>query len=170
MVAVGLFILLKFGFRFATTDNLVFLLKPTDSLVGLLTGSPAVFLSGKGYYHESLNILVEKACSGFNLLLLCFIMLTFLILKYAGKRWHKILIIPSALVLSYFLTIFVNASRIFASVLVQKQAVIFFPPDTHFLLHETVGIIINLVFLVVIYLSINFFLTHRQNHAKFAEP
>jgi hypothetical protein len=50
-----------------------------------LTGSHSVYISDKGYYHDNLNILIEKSCSGFNFLLLCFCMLT-LTTKHNQKR------------------------------------------------------------------------------------
>ena len=49
LLAIGIFLLLRFGFVHADTDDLAFLLKPTAKLVGLLTGSPVVciFVSRK---------------------------------------------------------------------------------------------------------------------------
>ena len=89
LTAVGIFILLKFGFTIADTNTLTFLLKPTDKFVGLLTGSQSVYLSYKGYYHEKLNIVIEKSCSGFNFWVLGFLVFTYLGLKYVDKHRHK---------------------------------------------------------------------------------
>ena len=121
LTAVGLFILLKFGFTLAENNDLTFLIKPTNKLVGLLTGSKSVFISDSGYFNEHLNIIIDKSCSGFNFWILCFLLLTFLTVKYFGKTLNKILTIPSALIGAYLLTIFVNTSRIFASIVVQTQ-------------------------------------------------
>lgn len=166
LAAIGLFILLKFGYTFADNDNLIFLLKPTDKIVGLLTGSSSVYFSDKGYYHDNLNILIEKSCSGFNFLLLCFCMLTFLCLKYVDKIVFKSLTIPFAFIVSYFLTIFVNAARIVASIIVQHQANNFLPNRLHLILHEIVGVITNLTFLILIYIVSERFLTHKYHNAK----
>jgi len=57
-------------------------------------------------------------------------------LKYFDKPLHKILIFTAALVFSYFLTIFANASRIFASIVVRNQTARFFPYKQP-LIHES---------------------------------
>lgn len=137
LTTIGLFILLKFCYTLADNNNLRFLLKPTDKLVELLTNSKADYFSDKGYYHEKLNIIIEKSCSGFNFWLLCFCMLTFLALKYFDKSLYKALTIPVSMAAAYILTIFVNGSRIFASIILQTQAKNFFPNRPHLLLHET---------------------------------
>lgn len=167
MTAVGLFILLKFGFTLADNNDLTFLLKPTDKLVGLLTGSHSVYLADNGFYHDKLNILIDKSCSGFNFWILSFLVFTYLTVKYLDKPLHKILSIPTVLLCAYLLTIFVNASRIFASVIVQNQTKNFFANQQH-LIHEAVGIITNLSFLVLSYYLIEKLLKHRQHNAKLA--
>lgn len=166
LTTIGLFILLKFGYTLADNDNLIFLLKPTDKIVGILTGSQSVYFSDKGYYHDSLNILIEKSCSGSNFFLLCFCMLTFLYLKYANKTIFKFLSIPVALITSYLLTIFVNTSRIFVSIIMQQQANNFLPDRPHLILHEIVGVITNLTFLILIYIVSEKFLTNKYQNAK----
>jgi exosortase K len=165
LTAVGLFILLKFGFTFADNDNLTFLLKPTDKLVGFLTGSHSVYLTDKGFYHDKLNILIDKSCSGFNFWILSFLVFTYLIVKYFDKPFYKILTISTVLFGVYLLTIFVNTSRIFVSVIVQNQTKNIFANQQH-LIHEAVGIITNLTFLVLTYYLIEKFLIHRQHNAK----
>jgi len=168
LTAIGLFILLKFGYTLADNDSLTFLIKPTDKLVGLLTNSKSVYFSDKGYYHETLNIIIEKSCSGFNFWLLCFCMLTFLLLKYIDKPLFKVLSIPLSLILAYILTIFVNASRIFASIIIQNQANNFLPNRPHLLLHEIVGVITNLSFLILVYYLLEQFLNKKQHNEKLA--
>jgi exosortase K len=167
LTAVVLFMLLKFGYTFANNDNLAFLLKPTDKLVGLLTGSQSVYLTDNGYYHDKLNILIDKSCSGFNFWILCFLMFTYLIERYFEKPLHKTLIVPAALTGAYLLAIFVNTSRIFASIVVQNQTKQFLPTQQH-LLHESVGITTNLIFLILAYCLIEKLLIHKRHHAKFA--
>jgi len=149
---------------YADTDDLAFLLKPTAKLVGLLTGSPAVYLADSGYYFEKPNILIEKSCSGFHFWILCFLVFSYLFIKYLNRHIHKILLLPAALILSYLLTLFSNASRIFASIIVRNQTMNIFP-DKQYLIHEIVGIVTNLSFLILSYYLIEKLLKHR-NHAK----
>lgn len=165
LTAIGIFILLKFGFTLADNDNLTFLLKPIDKLVGLLTGSPSVYFSESGYHHYDLNILIDKSCSGFNFWILCFLMFSYLVVKHFDKPLYKILTIPFALTFAYLLTVFVNTSRIFISIVVQQQNKNFLQHNQH-LLHEAVGIVTNLLFLILTYYLIEKLLIHKRPNAK----
>ena len=167
LTAVGLFILLKFGFTHADNNDLTFLIKPTDKLVGLLTGSHSIYLSDSGYFHEHLNIIIDKSCSGFNFWVLCFLIFTYLTVKYSDENLSKILSIPCALIGAYLLTIIVNTSRIFASIVVQYQTKNIFLNQQH-IIHEAIGIITNLSFLILVYILIEKILINRRHNAKFA--
>jgi exosortase K len=166
LTVVGLFILLKYGYTLADNNDLAFLLKPTDKLVGLLTGSHSVYLSESGYYHDQLNILIDKSCSGFNFWILGFLLFTYSSIKFFDKTSNKILIIPIALIGAYLLTIFVNTSRIFASIVVQSQTKNILFNQQH-ILHESIGIITNLTFLILAYIIIEKILIHKRHNAKF---
>lgn len=167
LTAVGIFILLKFGYTLAENNDLTFLIKPTDKLVGFLTGSHSIYLSESGYYNERLNIIIDKSCSGFNFWILCYLLFTYLTVRYFDKTLNKFLIIPTALIGAYLLTIVVNTSRIFASIVVQTQTKNILPNHQH-LLHEAVGIITNLTFLILTYVLIEKLLIHKRHNAKFA--
>ena len=166
LTSVGLFVLLKVGFTFADNNDLAFLLKPTDKFVGLLTGSQSVFLAKDGFFYEKMNVVIDKSCSGFNFWILCFLVFTYLGLKYFDKHLHKILTIPTALFCAYLLTIFANVSRIFTSIIVQNQTVNIFP-NQQYLIHEAVGITTYFSFLVLVYYLIEKFLKHKK-YAKLA--
>ena len=162
LTAIVFFVLLKFGFTNADANDLQFLLAPTAKLVGILTGSQAVYLPENGYYYENLNIVIEKSCSGFNFWVLCFLVFVYLGLKYFDKHLHKILTIATALFGAYLLTIFANTSRIVASIVVRNQTVGIFP-DKQPLIHETVGITTYFSLLVLTYFLIENFLKHKYN-------
>lgn len=167
LTAVGLFILLKFGFTLADNNDLTFLLKPTDKLVGLLTGSHSVYLSDSGYFHEHLNIIIDKSCSGFNFWILSFLLFSYLTVKHFDKTLSKVLTIPTVLIGAYLLTIFVNTSRIFASIVVQTQIKSILLNQQH-IVHEAIGIITNLTFLILAYVLIEKLLIQKPYNAKFA--
>lgn len=167
LTAVGLFILLKFAFTLADNNDLTFLTNPTSKLVGVLTGSHSVYLSENGYFHEHLNIIIDKSCSGFNFWVLCFLLFTYLTVKQFNKTLIKILTIPIALIGAYLLTIFVNTSRIFASIIVQTQINSTFLNKQH-IIHEAIGIITYLSFLILAYLLIEKILRKKRYNAKFA--
>ena len=159
-MAIGLFVILKFCYTHADNGNLLFLLKPTNTIVCFLTGSQSVYSTDNGYYYEALNILIDRSCSGFNFWILSFLLYTFLFLKYINKTALKTLVIPISFICAYILTIFTNSSRIFASIIVQNHSENF-SPDTQHLIHEAVGIITNLTFLVLAY-----YLTEKKLRAK----
>ena len=167
LAAAGLFVILKFGYTLADNNDLLFLLKPTDFSVSLLTGSQSVYSTDNGYYHKTLNILIDKSCSGFNFWLLSFLLYTFLLLKYCNKTALKLLAIPASFICAYLLTIFANSSRIFTSIIVQSQTESFFPDRQH-LIHEAVGIITNLFFLVLAYYLTEKVFNKKQVYEKFS--
>ena len=121
LTSIVLFILLKAVYTLTITNDLYFLLKPTNTLVSLVTNSNANYAPNTGFYHTNLNIVIDKSCSGFNFWMICFIMLTFLSIRYINKTTFKFLTIPVILIVSYFITIFVNASRILFSILIDGQ-------------------------------------------------
>jgi exosortase K len=167
LTAIGLFILLKFGYTLSDFNDLTFLLKPTNKLVGFLTGSHSVYIQSSGYFYEQLNIVIDKSCSGFNFWLLCFLMLTFLTLKYFNKNIQKAFALLFSIVGAYILTIFINSSRILASIIINNHHITIFD-DKREIIHETVGIVINLFFLILIYLIVERILINRNRNAKFA--
>jgi len=157
LIALSLFIFLKYGFTLANNDDLAFLLKPTNYLISLITDSNATYVSENGFIHHQLNIIIDRSCSGFNLWLISYMMLTFLGLKYFKTNYQKILVIPVALSIAYILTIIANTSRIFASIIIQNQATNFQFISSS-ILHESIGIITNLSFLILVYFLVNKFL------------
>ncbi|QBN18107.1 exosortase K [Flavobacterium nackdongense] len=166
LVAIVIFILLKFGYTIANTNDLFFLLNPTDKLVGLLTSSKSVYFADKGFYYQNFNVIIEKSCSGFNFLLLCFSMICILALKYIRNSLYKALIIPVALVSAYLMTIFVNVFRIFASIVLQHQTNQLLPQNSQLVVHETIGIITNLSFLLLGYYLLERFFKNNTNYEK----
>lgn len=161
IISLTIFLLLKFFFQGASNDDLSFLLKPTNKLVELLTNSQSIYSSVNGYYHSKLNILIDKSCSGFNFLLLCFMLFYYLLVKYTGRLSQKILSLPLAMLLAYFFTIFVNASRIFISIMFPEDTKKLFPLSPS-IFHESVGIVIYLSFLIIAYYLFEFLLSKEK--------
>ena len=169
VVTVLIFILLKLGFKYADQEDVIFLLKPTDMLINLITGSSSIYIETQGYYHEQLNIIVDKSCAGFNFWILSFTMITFLFLKYTRSHLQKIVSILIALISAFFLTLLVNTSRIFVSIITQSKLSDILNLKAN-IIHEGIGIIINLSFLILTYLIIEKFINtyNKKDHAKIA--
>lgn len=165
IAAALIFIVLKFGFRLLDTKSLLFLLTPVSIVVEIATGTKAVYSPESGYYFKSLNIAIDKSCTGYNFGLLCFLMLYSLILKFCRTVFQKAGVLMVSMGMAFLLTILVNSCRIISSIAVAKLNSSSLFMDEH-LAHQAVGILINLSFLILIYLSLNLILIKKQ-HAKF---
>ena len=152
-----IFILLKFLFSHMSSDELLFLLQPTNYIVEVMSNTESQYVSQQGFYNNRLNILINKSCSGFNFLLMCYLMLIFLIVGKLKNRLHKTISLPILLLLSYLLTLFSNSSRIMMSIMVRDIRLEFSIINTSWL-HQLQGSFVYLFFLIIIYLMIeNFF-------------
>jgi exosortase K len=100
---------------------LLFLLYPTDWLTGLLMGSTGIYSPENGFFHERLNIMIDKSCAGFNYWVLSFLLFTYLEVNHLKNNKEKALALLFALLGAYFFTIFVNASRIVVTIIVQPK-------------------------------------------------
>ncbi|TXF90803.1 exosortase K [Neolewinella aurantiaca] len=103
-----IFCLGKWWHRSADAEALRFLLAPTDTLVGLATGSTGNWRAGEGYLHAGPHFIIDASCAGFNFLLIGFLLLAYLLLRRFTAWWT----IPVALIAAWPLTILANTSRI----------------------------------------------------------
>ena len=161
----GLFILLKFGFRFADNDSMSFLLLPLNKMVAVLTGSASSYSPEVGYFHSSLNIIIDKSCSGYNFMLLSFVILSYLGLRDFEKTKAKIGVLFSSFLVAWFVSLFVSASRIIASITIQGK-LSHLLPFSQSTIHEGVGVVMNLTFLVLLYILIEKLLIYRKYYEK----
>ena len=153
LIAIGLFILLKFWFASLENSDLLPLLQPTSALFGTMAGSAAVFSPEHGFYHAKFNILIDESCAGYNFMLMTFLMLYFLCIKYAQKPRSKLLLLPAGISAAYILTLFINASRILMAVLLQPAAESALQLNPA-VAHETIGILTYFSFLLIIYTGV----------------
>lgn len=165
IIAVIIFIALKFLYTQSTNNDLLFILAPTDILVSIITGTYSVYQPEAGFMHDQLNIVVGKSCAGINFMLLSFITLSFVTIRRPEKSIYKALVIPATLIFAYIFTIFTNTCRIVVSIHVQHLADTFYMVRPHELLHEATGIAINLSFLVLLF----YFAEKSINKRKYNE-
>ena len=169
LIAIGIFVLLKYAYTISNTHDLSFLLSPTNKLVGILTNSPWDYSIDNGYFYPQLHIFIDKSCSGFNFWILCFLILVFSTINNlnsrASNKTHKILAFIFSLLGAYIVTVIVNSLRIYASIVIQKNKLEIFNLDQG-ITHEAIGILTNLFFLVLIYLFVEKSLKRKQNLNK----
>ncbi len=162
LIMIVFFVILKFAYTLAETNHLTFLLTPTTKIIELVSGFQSVYIDNKGYYFQQLNIVIDKSCSGFNFLILNFLMLTFLFLNYFKKGKDKITAVFTALIIAYVFTIIINSFRINTAIIFEDKIALFVNLNRD-IIHQAIGIIINLTFLILIYLITEKILNHKKN-------
>lgn len=156
-----LFLFLKIFYTQADNSNLAFLLKPTSYSIELITGSSSVFIPEKGFFHEDLNILIDKSCSGFNFWMLCFTLFSF---TFIQNRVAKInfYFFPVMLFLTYLLTLLTNTSRILIAIKIQTD-LRFLSEEYYYLAHEAQGSFVFVFFFILFYLALHFIFLKDYN-------
>ena len=159
------FVLLKYWYTVTDANGLFFLLYPIAKIVGFLLNAQPIPVPGNGFFFEYLNIIIDKSCAGFNYWLLCFLMTGFLSVKYFEGYRLKTLMVFGALLMGYGFAIFVNSARILVLITIQSQSLSL---SENPLVHESVGVMVNLTFLAILYLCIEKYFKTRIPHAKFS--
>lgn len=164
LAAFALFIVLKFSFAYADNDGVLFLTQPTNSVVSLITDSDARYSNEVGFYHEELNIVIDKSCSGFNFWILIFLIFLFTALKTIQAKRLKSLAFVLILIGAYLITIMVNSSRILTSMILNETV-----GNQYAWMHQAEGAFIYFSFLILFYVLFNYSLKKfSKNHAQFA--
>ena len=150
--AVGIVLVGKYWYTQADTDALLFLLQPISQLVHLISNQHYTFLPAEGYYFPNGNILISADCSGFNWLLLAYLIGIFAGLRFLKKPFYKIPLLPVLLLISYVLSLLVNSTRILFSIILMETL------DQHSTwLHLAEGTFIYLSSLILWYLACLYF-------------
>ena len=96
----------------AGADDLRWILRPTASVAGVVTGTRFVAAPGEGYFSRDRLFLIEKSCAGINFMIAAFGMLTF-------ARFHRVRsgisgarVLGTSLLASYSAAVLVNTARI----------------------------------------------------------
>lgn len=166
IVCLLIFVLAKFWFREAENSDLLFLLSPTNWGVELFLGTQSVYTTDLGYYFSDLNIAIEKSCSGFNFLVISWLMTCYTMAssKELTSKINVGLIIPISLILAYLATLLANVSRISIYMVLMRQRLteLLDPRDTW--LHLAEGVLVYFSFLLILYFALNRLLTKlKQN-------
>ena len=154
-----LVIVAKAAYTFASNDTLVFILKPLSQIISVITNADFIYSGAAGFYFETLNITIDKSCSGINFWCISFLVFMLLLLKFCKSHLQKILLFPVVIFVTYGLTLFANSSRILTSIFIAKQ--------THFnysWLHQAEGVFIYLSFLMLSYTLLNRSLSKFNSH------
>lgn len=159
-LAIALFLLLKGAYSLAQVEHLHFLLYPTSQSVAAFTGTTDSFLAEEGYYNATLNILINKSCSGFNFWAVSFLMGYCLLKKVGYSQLRNLLAIPIGLLLTYLFTILVNTTRILFSIFLHADHSPLFAVNSSWS-HQAEGSFVYLSYLIIAYLGIDYFQTKK---------
>src|SRR6476661_7315471 len=156
-VLVGLCALaLKFYYSTATADDLLWILRPTTTLVELLSGQHFEFESYAGYMSSDRRFVIAVPCAGVNFLITAFLMLALRRLwreRFRGIRWRYI---PFAGVLAYLVTLIANTTRIWLALELRARAVAI-SGLTNNQLHRLEGIVVYFTFLLLLFVLLERF-------------
>ena len=151
IVIISACFLMKLWFSFSTTENLLFILKPVNWLVHASIDGSFNIRDDGSYYYPKLNVLIDKSCSGFNFLIICWGALSSVLVKTSRGWATNLLGLSKAMLIAYVLTIAVNASRIIISItLLQFSANAEWVSSPWF--HEALGSMIYIISLLLTYL------------------
>ena len=155
---------LKYHYSIASSDELLWILRPTARLVEWLTGIPFIFEPGTGYINTESLVIIAKSCAGVNFFIIAFCMVSFTMVPLFKSTKKKAMIFGGSVVVIYLLTIVVNALRIMGAIYLFKTRFGFFGFDKESM-HRIEGIFFYFFFLCVLYFLIKkIFNKYRCNH------
>lgn len=161
LVLVGLCALaLKFYYSTATADDLLWILRPTTTLVELLSGQHFEFESYAGYMSSDRRFVIAVPCAGVNFLITAFLLVALRRLwreRFQAVRWR---FIPFAGLVAYLVTLLANTTRIWLALELRARAVAV-SGLTNNQLHCLEGIVVYFTFLLLL-----FVLMERFDSAK----
>ncbi|MCM1044086.1 MAG: exosortase K [Candidatus Gastranaerophilales bacterium] len=170
---IGFLIVLgiKYFYSKAGSDELLWILAPTSSLVGALSGIPFTRTAGVGYVNRELRFIIAPSCSGVQFMAICIATLIFSFIHRMGAANRENASIKrnklpaqtlkrcagwtaASVICSYLLTIGVNSLRIILAIylpdLFRKLQLFndFLTPET---LHTAIGTAVYFTSLLTIY-------------------
>lgn len=161
---VSPFFILKNIYTFLNAEDLKIFLSAYNFIIEIVTGSSSVYINQKGYYYKSLNIIIDKSCSGYNLWLIFYLIISVLLINVFQQIKHKIAGVFISLIIAYFSTIVANSARIITSIFLQDQLLNYIKINSE-ILHQSLGVLNNLFFLVLFYLLTKHIITKYLKNA-----
>lgn len=157
-----LVILAKIAYTQATNETLVFILKPLSAIISFILGSNFIYTSDLGFYFESLNVTIDKSCSGINFWIISFVVFSVSLLQIIKSNFNKLIVIPITLLATFIFTLFANTSRILTAILIEKHT-----QYNYTWLHQTEGVFVYISLLLLAYIVFNHIISKfKTHHAK----
>ena len=146
LVAAGL----KYHYRRASSDELVWILGPTAGLVEQISGIRFEKEAYTGFVNRTHQIIIVPSCAGVNFLIVVFCMAVFSGVHRIGPKLNKLLWVTVSVMSAYILTVFANALRIMLSIYCYQLDIYsnWITPER---VHRLTGILIYFFFLCIFY-------------------
>jgi exosortase K len=112
MIAALISWALKQHYAAARADELWWILAPTATVVGAMTGVSFAMQPGEGYFSSERLFLIEKSCAGVNFMIAAFAMLVFALRHHVGTILSAACMLGVSLIASYAAAVVTNAVRI----------------------------------------------------------
>lgn len=164
-IAVGL----KYTYGHSTSDDLVWILGPTASLVEFITGMRFVKEVNIGYVCADRQVAIVPACAGINFMIAAFCMTAMTLIYHTKRKGYLPFCILAAFATTYGFTLGINSLRITLSVYLYR-ADIYTPLITPERVHRIAGIMIYFAGLCLLYFAMqkisigrNFLPAHQEN-------
>jgi exosortase K len=103
---------LKRHYADARVDDLWWILHPTATLVGAVTGTVFAVAPGEGYISHERLLLIEKSCAGINFMIGAFGMVVFALFHRVGSPGSALRVLVVSLMTGYISAVLVNTARI----------------------------------------------------------
>ncbi len=151
---LGLIALLAFSLKLfytnCQTEDLKLFLKPVSMVVSFFTGASYHYSAETGYLFPSLQISIEKSCSGVNFFVMAFCMVSISVLPFYKTAVRKFLAIAGFTFGAFFFTILANSSRIIIAINSLRWSELFYTLGTD-KMHLYQGSFIYIFFLILFY-------------------
>lgn len=161
MLTVAVAICVKLLYSNAGADELRWILFPTAELVKVFSSISFLFEPGKGYVGLGAPIVIGPGCAGLNFFVIALCMSNFAFIGHFEK--HKLYGFLGLVLLTYVVTLCVNAFRIVGGVMLLEfgRSMNFAVSD---LIHSVQGTLFYFVFLVVYFVALRAILKQRNPH------
>ncbi len=141
----------KVWYSLSNVNDLWWILTPTTFVVELVTGEEFWFESYSGYMSTDHSFLIADSCSGVNFLIMAFLTLGLMTLRWALTDKVNWFFIPAALAAAYLSTIVANTVRITVALRAHRMSpeMIWINPEQ---IHLIEGIFIYFGFLMFLFI------------------
>jgi exosortase K len=159
---------LKRHYSTATADELAWILRPTASVVAVLTGTDFVAEANTGFVSKNLFYIIAPSCAGLNFLIIVLCMSIFALSREVASAGKKALVFVGCAATAYLFTVLVNAVRILIAIKLHMAGIL---PEglTAEQFHRIEGIAVYFSFLCLFFFSLQR-LVIRRRHVSRCNP